>query len=166
MKRFLSALILAVMLVCMLTGCGSMAPNPQIKEGEFNFSVTYEFNGETKTVSGVYVCEYDGRSWVLDGGWGRDWKGHIKGGEFEDVIEIGTDEDGNTIELNLVLDPEYLMGDFVEGYDTAPEPYISVTVIDDGGLWFMCEPADVEAHCGAKIVSYEYDERIKNSFGR
>ena len=92
--------------------------------------------------------------------------GHIKSGEFEDVIEIGTDEDGNTIELNLVLDPEYLMGDFVEGYDTVPEPYISVTVIDDGGLWFMCEPADVEAHCGAKIVSYEYDEPIKNSFGK
>ena len=127
------------MLVCMLTGCGSISPNPKIKEGEFDFSVTYEFNGETKTVSGVYVCEYDGRSWVLD---------------------------GNTIELNLVLDPEYLMGDFVEGYDTVPEPYISVTVIDDGGLWFMCEPADVEAHCGAKIVSYEYDEPIKNSFDK
>ena len=82
------------------------------------------------------------------------------------MIEIGTDEDGNKIELNLVLDPEYLMGDFVEGYDTVPKPYISVTVIDDGGLWFMCEPADLEAHCGAKIGSYEYDDPIKKSFGK
>ena len=166
MKRILGAFLLAVMLVGTMTGCGSMVSRPQIKEGEFDFSVTYEFNGETKTETGVYVCEYAGRSWYLDGGWSRDWKGYIKGGTQDNAIVIGTTEDGYLVELNLAVDPEYFMGDFAEGYYDDPEPYISIKVVEDGGLWFMCEPSEVEEYCGAKIISYEYDEPIENSFGR
>jgi hypothetical protein len=31
-----------------------------VKEGRFDFSLTYEVDGEVKTYTGVYVCEYDG----------------------------------------------------------------------------------------------------------
>mgnify|MGYP003307886116 CR=1 FL=1 len=101
------------MLVCMLTGCASTVPCPEIKEGEFNFSVTYDFNGEKKTVSGVYVCEYNGTIWALDGGIAETGKAIYKDGKIEDMIEIGTTEDGDRVELNLALYPEYFMGDFV-----------------------------------------------------
>ena len=164
MKRFLSILLLTAMLLCAFAGCSSSVPQPEIKEGEFDFSVTYEFNGETKTVSGVYVCEYRGASWALDGGYSRDWNGYIKDGKAEEMFEIGTTKDGNKVELNLAFCPEYFMDDFVEGYHEVPKPYISVKIVDDEGMRFLCEPAEVEEHCGAKIISYEYDEPIENSF--
>lgn len=164
MKKFLITLIFAAMLVCIITGCGSTVPRPEIKKGEFDFSVTYEFNGEEKTVSGVYVCEYNGTSWALDGGFHREWKGYIKDGKTEDVIEIGTTKDGGKAELTLALYPDYFMGDFVEGYHDVPKPYLSVTLIDDEGMTVLHGDDEVEEYCGARIVSYEYGDPIENSF--
>lgn len=42
-----------------------------------------------------------------------------------------------------------------------PKTYISVKIVDDEVLWFLCEPAEVKEHCGAKIIKYEYDEPIQ-----
>ena len=58
MKKITSVILLLVISV-ILTSCGLLAPRPDIKEGKFNISVTYEHNGEVKTASAVYVCEYD-----------------------------------------------------------------------------------------------------------
>ena len=164
MKKLLSYLILAIMLACMLAGCGSTVPNPEIKEGEFDFSVTYVFNGKKKTISGVYVCKYNGISWSLKGDSHREWKGYIKGGKIEESVEIGTTKDGGRVELNLALYPDYFMDDFVEGYLDVPVPYISVISVDDEGMRILTDPNEVEENCGAKIISYEYDEPIENSF--
>ena len=41
----------------MLTGCGPDVPLPEVKEGIFDFTVTYELNGEVKTVKNTYVCK-------------------------------------------------------------------------------------------------------------
>ena len=163
MKKTLSALLAVIMLVCMLSGCTFGVPQPEIKKGEFNFSVTYEFNGEIKTVSGIYVCKYAGVSFALDGGAHRSWEGHIKG-DIEDRSVIGTTENGDTIELVLALIPEYFMDDFVEGYHEVPAPYITITVIDEEGMGAIVDPDEIEEICGAKIISYKYDEPIKNSF--
>ncbi len=163
MKKTLSALLAALMLICMLSGCSFGMPQPEIKKGEFNFSVTYEFNGEIKTVSGIYVCKYAGVSFALDGGAHRSWEGSIKG-DIEDRSVIGTTENGDTIELVLALIPEYFMDDFIEGYHEVPAPYITITVIDEEGMVVIVDPDEVEEACGAKIISYKYDEPIKNSF--
>ena len=48
------------MLMGILTSCGIGVPSPEVTEGEFNVSVTYEVYGETKTLDLVYLCEYDG----------------------------------------------------------------------------------------------------------
>lgn len=152
------------MLAVLLTGCGYEVPRPEVKKGEFPFSVTYEFNGEIKTVSGVYVCEYKGTSWALDGGHHRDWNGYIKDGKVEETIEIGATDDGGKVALYLDLYPDYFMDDFIEGYRDVPKPYISVTVVDDEGLTFFHEPEEVEKICGARIISYEYAEPIENTF--
>lgn len=163
-KKYLCGLLVAMVLVCMLTGCGATVPRPETEKGEFDFSVTYECNGETNTVSGVYVCEYDGVSWALDGGWSRSWKGYIKDGATEDTFEIGRTADGDAIKLNLAFYPEYFMDDFIEGDHQVPVPYISVTLENDEGMSILHEPADVEEHCGAKIIDYAYDEPIENSY--
>ena len=162
MKRTLCAIILVLMLSAMLSGCGLSEPRPEIKTGEFNFSVTYEYLGEVNTVSGVYVCEYDGIGWVLDGGYYRKWSGYIKDETTEENIVLGTAEDGGIVELYLALDPDAFMGD---GYlDDEPFlPYLSVRIIDEG-LSFESDVVILEETYGARIISYEYDDPIENTF--
>ena len=35
-------------------------PEPQIKYGEFPCKLTYEINGEIKTIEDTIICEFDG----------------------------------------------------------------------------------------------------------
>ena len=164
MKKIFVAIILITVLLVGFASCGFTVEEPKIKSGEFDFKVTYEFQGEVKTVSGVYVCEYSGTSWALDGGSHRTWTGHIKGGEESDVFEIGATEDGGTVELRLNLYPNYFMGDFIEDDSAISKPAIAVMLVTEEGTSILLEPEDVEAYCGAKIISYEYEEPIENSF--
>ena len=76
MKRVVSFCLLALMLFGMLAGCSSTLPKPEIKNGKFNISVTYEYDGELKTLSGVYVCKYTGVEWTAEGNSYRSWKGY------------------------------------------------------------------------------------------
>lgn len=167
MKRVFSALVLAALVAAMLTGCGLTVPRPEIKEGKFDFSVTYELNGETKTISGVYVCEYNGTDWALDGGSHRDWKGCIEGGSEDDCFEIGTTEDGGVIIISMHLSADYFMGENVTGGLDLPEPELMIQYPYDelGGMQMIREAEIIEQNYGAKIISYEYDAPIENSFG-
>ena len=164
MKRRFCALILLTALVFTLVGCGLIVERPEVKEGKFNFSVTYEINGETTTISGVYVCEYDGIDRVLDGVDHREWKGYIKDGTIEEQIKIATAEDGGIVELNLHFAPEYFMG---ESYGDGDEPFsasITVRLEDEEGLRFENDADLIADVYGAKIISYEYDEPIQNLY--
>ena len=165
MKRVSIALALMLIVSVGLTGCGLTVPRPEIKSGEFDFTVTYEYDGEIRTVSGVYACEYNGTDWALDGGYHRDWVGYIKGGGIDEIIEIGTAEDGGEIKLNLAFYPEYFMDDSITGGREAPAPWISVVLADGEGMIIQNEADVIEAIYGARIISYEYDKPIENSFG-
>ena len=166
MKRFLSILLLTVVLTLVLTSCGIHVPRPEIQKEEFDFSVTYEINGETKTVSGVLVCEYDGTSWSLDGGFNRSWKGSISGVESRIGYEtkIGTTEDGGEIIIAYGFNPSYFMGD--NEYADEPAPWLTVGYpFEDGsGGEFIYDADIIEEKYGAKIVSYKYEAPIENSF--
>ena len=52
--------VLVTMFTSLFSGCATILPIPEIKEGRFDFSVTCEINGEQKIFSGVYVCKYEG----------------------------------------------------------------------------------------------------------
>ena len=158
------------MLSLTLTGCGFTTPRPEIKSAEFNFSVTYEYAGQVNTVSGVYVCEYAGVSWALDGGYSRDWTGYINGLDDNDHIVIDALDGGDEVILVLNLDPDYFMDDYnMELYGSAPAPYIMIKDYTDygdyEGLSIISEAEMVEELCGARIISYDYDEPIDNEFG-
>ena len=171
MKRRLMALILVLTLAVALVSCG-VDPAPKIKEGRFNFSVTYERWGETKTLSGVFVCNYAGRSFTLDGGgFTRSWEGHIEGIEhaeeiYNSAVLICTTDDGGEIFLDFSLSAAHMMG----------EPYLADTVIeprffheysneDRTSSESGADSQEIEELYGLKIVEYKYDEPIKNSFG-
>ena len=168
MKRIIAFLILTALLAVMLTGCGAAVPRPEVKEGRFDFSITYEMNGEINTFSAVYVCEYDGSSWTPDGfNFTRDWKAYVEGeyeGDYNSAI-IGKTEDGGDIILLFGVYPEYFMGDSI-GDSGVPTPSVYIVYPEDehGHSSSVAEPKDVEELYGVKIISYEYAAPIENSF--
>lgn len=148
-----------------LTSCELTVPRPKVKKDEFKFSVTYELNGEIQTVSGVYVCEYNGADWAIELGYHRDWKGYIKDGVTEECVKLATAENGGIVELNLHFDPGYFMGESYSEGEEPFSPWITVRLEDDEGLSFENNADLIAETYGAKILSYEYDEPIENSFG-
>ena len=108
-------MVLILTILTTLVGCGK-APDPTIKEGRFNFSVTYEIGGEQKTISSVYACEFEEFGMLMDG-WYITWNAYVEDSEIEALfhdesyyggIVIGSNEYG-TIYLDLSLDAGYLM---------------------------------------------------------
>lgn len=168
MKRMLSVVALLLLLALLLASCGLRVPRPKVKEGEFDFSITYELNGEIKTLSGVYVCEYDGTSWSLDGGYSRDWKSFVKGvdagNQYE--VQIGTTDDGGSIVLSYGFYPEYFMGDTQTVDLGIPEPTLVITHAMENvdGMNIIGEQEELAEHYSVKIIDYEYAKPIENTF--
>lgn len=164
MKRIVGILVLTVILLSMLTSCGLDVPKPAIKSGEFDFSVTYEINGETKTVSGVYACEYTGLGFSLDGGFHREWEGHVTDASVEEPINIAVLDDNATLELRLGFYPDYFMDDETSAKFHVPEPYLAIRYEDEDGIWFEDDRDFIYNEYKARVISYDYEKPIENSF--
>ena len=167
MKRKLYAFILSLMLASILAGCGLDVPRPEVKEGRFHFTATYELNGEVKTISDAYICKYDGIGWALDGdSYYRDWVGYFENGMEGDVLEICTTEDGGKISLVFNIYPEYFMGepDYID--DFAPNVYLQLIYFDDetGEIVEIVDDAQLIETYGVKFIGFEYDDPIENAF--
>ena len=169
MKGKLIASLLVLSLVCTLTGCGLEVPRPEVKEGRFDLSITYQIGSEIETLSMVYVCEFAGTSWTLEGGYfSRDWKCHTEGDyEGDDYSAIvGRTEDGGEIIVFFGIYVEYFMGDPEIGDRGIPEPFMYISYTEDGGDSYSLvnDSTELEEVYGVKLISYEYDEPIENSF--
>ena len=146
---------------------------PAVTTGEFPFSVTYEYKGETNTLSGVYKCEYSGSSTI--------WNQHERYWDGESIIEY----DGEYEIPNIIYSDEtmtlavfermsagYFMGDplYADWYTNygyeGPEPeveyhdYINEISLSDEGV----DEEELLNEIGFKIVDYSYPEPIENSF--
>lgn len=53
LKKFCFCLIVFTLMPMLFSSCSAKMPVPTITEGRFDFSVTYELNGEEKTYCGV-----------------------------------------------------------------------------------------------------------------
>ncbi len=159
MRKTLVCAILVIFILLNITSCGLTVPRPEIKSGRFDISVTYEYNGELKTVSGVYVCEYDGIVWwTVNEGPYVNWKTHLEGELNTETISVCTTDDGGEILITLLLYPQYFMGD--------PE-YADFTPIARAEIFYEdreIDDVDIIAEYGVKLIGYEYDEPIQNSF--
>lgn len=171
MRKIISILLLTVLLVGVLTSCGVEAP-PKIKEGRFNFSITYEQWGEAKTISGVFVCKYAGQSFTLEGAnFTRSWEGHIEGVEnlhdtYYATVCLHNTDDGGEVLLNFGVFASHFMGepDFADSV-IEPELFVVYTDEDNLGAASWGDEDEIEKLYGLKIVDYHYDAPIKNSFG-
>ena len=160
MKKVFLSFVLTFLLLLSFTSCATKVPRPEIKEGRFNISITYEYNGEIKTASGVYVCEYDNVVWYNVNrdpfvNWKESYEGDIKAGG---IIPICNTDDGGEIIISLLLYPEYFMGD-PEGAKNTP--------IIRAELWYpdeQIDDAELIAEYGVRLISFEYDDPIENTF--
>ena len=163
-KKLLHGLLLLVGFVFLFTGCASEVPKPTVKEGKFHFSVTYEVDGKTETISGVYVCKFIKATASINGWW-REWDGYIEGSDLETEFQLLTNEDGE-IRLDLGLDPMYFMSDpFYDYGDPKPELTIfyNEQKREEIGEYWSSDEAVLEGY-GVKLISYEYDAPIENAY--
>ena len=160
--RIFVCIIFITVLVSLLSGCVARVPIPEIKEGRFDFSVTYEINGTQTTYTGVYVCKYDG-VYITCVGKGIEWEGYIENEKDEDVA-IQTNEDG-VIYINFGFFPEYFMGDPSAEFYSVPEPCLYMIYHgDDPDSLDITSEEDVISGYGVRLISYEYADPIENSF--
>ena len=162
--KILAVIILATIIVLSCTGCVVKFPVPEVTEGRFDFSVTYEVNGEEKTYSGVYVCKYDGIHATLVGS-SRMWNGYIEGTDNWGLIAIQETNDDSIIYIDFGFYPEYFMSD-TEYNDQIPQPTLFVEYFNEEmeGMSFLSDEEEIFEKYGVKIINYDYAAPIKNSF--
>ena len=171
-KKWLTGIALIVALCSTLSAC-QKAPDPTIKEGRFDFSVTYEVDGEISTVSSTYVCKLEESGWHLDG-WYIHWNAYIEDSEIEALVNdesyyggilICANEYGN-VYLDLSLDAGYLMAEpGKEHREYKPSIFIRYNeeTAEKLDTYEEREPAILESY-GVKLISYECDAPIENTY--
>ena len=165
---FVLVLLVSALIAASFTGAFARVPRPEIKEGEFDFALTYELDGETKKIEGTYVCKFEGTSRAIDGV-GRDWKGYIKDHSDSTDYEIKTTDEG-VIKIDLDICSEFFMSDpfyesIVSSDDPKPKPYVYITSVNPSADDSANEVTfDIYEGDDVKIISFEYDEPIENTY--
>ena len=160
--KLLAVVTLTTMFTMFFSGCVVKVGVPKVKEGRFDFSITYEVNGEQKTYTGVYVCEYDGVETTFLGS-SLEWKSYIENEEEIDV-PIQTNEDG-IVYINFGFFPEYFMDDPVADYYEAPSPSLYMIYNDSNEeMTHLTGEEEEILRYGVKLISYEYAAPIENTF--
>ena len=164
----LLGLVVAALIAASFTGVFITVPKPEIREGEFDFALTYEIDGKTEKIEGTYVCKFEGVSRALDGV-GRKWTGYIKDHDNSTDYELKTTDDG-VIMVDLDICADFFMSDpnyqnMKSTDDPKPEPYIYITsgdtTVEDPSyenFLSLYEGDDV------RIISFEYDQPIENVY--
>lgn len=146
---------------------------PAVTTGEFPFSVTYAYKGETKTLSGVMKCRYSG-SETIHGEHRRYWNQETvydnpENVEYPFIVEQN-DELQTSLSVQEHMDAGYFMGDplhkdyyGMHGLEIA-EPYVEYydykndIYLDEENREEILESIDF------RIVDFTYAQPIENSF--
>ena len=101
---------------------GYSVRSPKIARQEFPFTITYSYQGQTETISDVYVVEYL-RTEKYIGDDAIAWFGYIQDhNRLEPDWYTVDDADDRIFSINLNLVPGYLMGDAIQPSYPLPSP--------------------------------------------
>lgn len=168
-KKFV---ILAVLLAGLLIAYAAFSvifcynTKPAVSEGEFPFSITYEYLGETKTISGVYSCKFEG-SRTISGQHDRYWNGEITYTEGDNFVHK---EETKTLAVQPHMIAGYFMGDplhrdhyQVYGLE-GPEPYAEYYDYENDISITDYDQDEELAAIGFRFIDFSYAQPIENSF--
>lgn len=146
---------------------------PEVLKGEFPFSITYEYKGEEKTLSGNFKCEYSG-SHTIHGEHHRYWNEETIYNNPENVenpfVVDQNDELQTTLAIQENMSAGYFMGDplykdyyidyGLEGVEPRIEyyDYKNDIILDEQNKEEILEDIDF------KIIDFTYGEPIENTF--
>ena len=150
-----------VVVCALIMGCYSVQ-NPAVQQQEFPFTITYSYEGNTETISDVYVAEYV-RAAKYMGDAPTAWHGYVKDRDrlASDFYRIA-ESDGQVFSINLNIMPGFLMGDPRDA-GAVCEPAAEYHGFDGTNETVITDPAELE-QMGLSIVSWEYPAPIENSF--
>jgi len=173
-------IISIVILPWVLTFLGiSLLPNPskpEIKYGEFPFSLVYQINGETKTIEDTLVCEYAGIG--MDEGTGkyRVWKEYFNS-RNQKILLLNTDgspgivfSDKKTVKQEIYYDPGpagYYMGDikFYGDYNpNFPNASFFEQYADGSSSEGIINSEDLLNNYNIKLISWDCLKPVENKF--
>lgn len=167
---FLAVTIVAYIAVSVLF---CYTTKPAVSKGEFPFSITYAYEGETETFSGILKCEYSGSD-TIHGAHRRYWKEEIVYDNPEGVerpfIVAQTDDLQTTLSIYENMCAGYFMGDplyrdYYKNYgmaEVAPRveyyDYKNDIFLDDQNK------GEILPSIGFEILDFTYAEPIENRF--
>lgn len=135
---------------------------PAVQQKEFPFTITYSYQGNTRTISDVYVGEYV-RTAKYIGDEPTAWYGYIKDrNRLEADYYRIAEENGQTYAINLNIEPGFLMGD-PRYADAVCQPNAVYQSSDGTNSIEVTDPAELE-QMGFSIVGWEYPQPVANSF--
>lgn len=170
-KKLSSAMIILAVTLVVYTIATVMfcyTTMPKVAQGEFPFSITYEYKGETKTLSGVLECEYSGSYTILNEH-NRYWDYEVIYDNPEKVEEPHIIDQSEELQTLLSVQPSieagYLMGDPLYKEDGLnAEPYIQYYDYINDIVLDSENQDEVLQSIGFKIVDFTYGKPIENSF--
>lgn len=174
-KMPVAAILLAITIVVYIVAAllFSYTTKPEVDKGEFAFSITYEYKGKIKTVSGVLECEYFD-SGTVAGDHMRDWSEELKYENPENIEEPHVIDQNDEEQMILTMVPDmragYFMGDplykdvYEENGFEGPQPYVEYCDYKNEIFSNSENRDEVLASIGFKIIDFTYAEPIENSF--
>lgn len=162
----ISAIIISVGIIIAIVAnlLVSMQKTPTITEHDFDFSITYKLDGETKTLTGVYSSRFTGFGSSGVDPLDRYYEGtcEVDGETDGDRCFTIAEKDGYKLYIVALLNDAYLMGDVEnDSYDSYNEGPTLEAEDKDGYQYDETELPDL---FNAEIVSFEYPEPIENTF--
>ena len=160
------AIIIAIGIIIAITAnlLLSMQKTPTVTNHDFDFSITYKLDGETKTINGVYSSRFTGFGANSVYPLCRYYEGNyrVEGESDGDRCFTIAEKDGYELYIVALLNDYYLMGDEEnESYDSYTEGPTLEAEDKDGNQYDETELPDV---FDAEIVSFEYPKPIENTF--
>ena len=164
-KKLLMPIIILVVAFVLMTAfaiINGISKKPTITEEDFPFSITYELNGKTETIEGVYSASFVGRGGYADTK-GRIYEGKIVGMENEEdnFYVLSENEEGYLV-LHTNFYADYLMGDTEYDYFMGEEFMPKMYYYDSQGVEY--EDEETLLAQGAKLVRWTYPLPVTNDF--
>ncbi len=136
---------------------------PVVSCADFPITVTYEHDGEIKTVHDTLVCQFDGYVWESsDFLTHRKWSFHLEGGRFIPLFQ-GNANYGAV--LSVDCSAAWMMGDEEEAPVAGGEPCYQIGVkFADSEKFHPCDEDEIYRDMGIRVLSFEVAPPIENTF--